>query len=198
MTAWLILDGLCSVFEGIPYVPKNELLVLLALDFQELMENTSFHMTGLLTLSASQFLCEWGKIMVPVSMSCHKDNMDTDNMDTCRCSICQPSLWFCNVSRLPEISLTSTLETSFVSVILHCLHPSKLSFSVFLITFHLHTVLNLDHAEPWGTTLYSWVSPLLSFLHDDTHDIAEGFSYNISCDPQICTLNSDFPLDSSS
>lgn len=125
-------------------------------------------------------------------MSCHKDNTDT-----CRCSICQPSLRFCNISRLPEISLISTLETSFVSVILHCLHPSKPSFSAFLITSHLRPVLNLDHAEPWGETLYSGVSPFLSFLHDDTHGIAEGFCYNISCDPQICTLNSDFPLDSS-
>ena len=45
MTERLTLDGLCSVFGGTPYVPKNELLVLPALDFQELMENASFHMT---------------------------------------------------------------------------------------------------------------------------------------------------------
>ena len=103
--------------------------------------------------------------MVPASMSCHKDNTNTG-----KCSICQPSLWFCNVSRLPEISLTSTLETSFVSITLHCLHPSKLSFSVFLFTFHLLlslTLTMLNH-EGISSTLesllfspFSMVTPMV-------------------------------------
>ena len=59
MTEQLILDGLCSVFWGTPYVPKNELLVLLTLDFQELMKKHLMpYDFGLLTFSASQFLCE--------------------------------------------------------------------------------------------------------------------------------------------
>ena len=95
--------------------------------------------------------------MVPASMSCHKDSMNTG-----KCSICQPSLWFCNVSRLPEISLTSTLETSFVSITLHCLHPSKLSFSVFLFTFHLLlslTLTMLNHERISSTLEFLLFSP---------------------------------------